>query len=241
MFNEKRKELRKNLSEMYAPVPGKIAGEWYDKNYYENPGTKSNWPTPYVWNNFAPMFAQAAAFVMAGFPFAESFLDVGCARGFMMRALIEHAEKNERKIEIYGFDHSPWAVENAEEKAKKFIECSGIDEFEFKLHFDVMLSFDVFEHLTPEQAFGFLTRSKPFVNDAALAVIKLEGDPEDVELSHINLRNREHWHSAFMDAGWFQNDYAKKMQDHAMREIFVKTRKWEVFYYQSGKKGVLNV
>ncbi len=67
-----------------APIPG----SWYDADYFEH-GQTSNWQHGYTWPLFRGVFTDAAGFLGEMFPEARSFLDIGCAKGFLVRALRE--------------------------------------------------------------------------------------------------------------------------------------------------------
>ena len=110
---------------MAPPIP--IPGSWYDADYFET-GRKSNWRDGYNWQDFAALFRETAEFLTTVFPEANSFLDAGCAKGFLVRTL------RERGKEAYGIDHSAWAIEHAEESAKPYLSVVGAEEFEFDRH-----------------------------------------------------------------------------------------------------------
>src|SRR5262249_22063355 len=80
-----------------------IPADWYDEDYFEN-GRKSNWDQGYTWPLFAGLFQETAAFLSSMFSEATSYLDIGCAKGFLMRTLHELGK------ECWGFDHSKWAI-----------------------------------------------------------------------------------------------------------------------------------
>ena len=231
MFDTVAQEKRQELAKEYAPPPGAIAGAWYDEKYYEKPGTKSNWPHAYTWENFGELFRKIAHFVISGFPFSKSFLEVGCAKGFLLRAMIEHAAKNNLELSLHGFDHSQYAIDNADPMVKEFVECAGIDEFEFGQSFDVILAFDVLEHLTEAQSFNFLLRARKYCNHAILAVIPYADYFGDIELSHINKKSRAYWDNLFRSNGWTQDEYALAMQKAAMEDSWVRALRWNVHYY----------
>lgn len=206
-----------------------IDGDWYDDDYLS--GKKSNWGAPYNWENFKHIFEVWAKILVNGFPESKSFLDVGCAIGMLERAMIELRKRKHLGYEIYGFDHSPTMIANADEKAKPFIELCGIDEFFFNRNYDVLVSLDVFEHLTEEQAISFLHRSRYYVNDCLFFVIALDEEHQRAEPSHINLKTREYWHELFLKCRWIQTPEYKFMQDIAMREDNIRRLKVEIFIY----------
>ena len=100
---------------------------FYDADYYE--GKTSNWDRPYTWPKFKSVFIDWFKFLLHAFPETRSFLDVGCGRGFLERCFHDYQHAVVTLPEIYGFDHSVYAIENAEEEAKPNIECASIDDF----------------------------------------------------------------------------------------------------------------
>lgn len=209
---------------------GEVPHEFYDAEYYVG-RTKSNWKKKsYEWENFDKIFRDWAAFLVTGFPEAHSFLDVGCARGFLEKAMAELAEDNERDdISIEGFDFSEWAIGNAVEQAKPFISCASVDNYEFTKDYDVLVSLDTFEHLTEEQATNFLNRSRHYVNNAGFFVIALDEERQMDEPSHVNLKNRSWWDAKFEECGWVNDWWAKMKTALAMREKFAVVNQVEIF------------
>lgn len=204
---------------------------WYDADYYSGKG-KSNWKHEYNWMHFGTLFREWWKFLLEGFPESKSFLDVGCAKGICERAFIEVCNGNgfTDKI-IEGFDHSEYAIANADEKAKPFIKRAALHEYEFDRNFDVMISLDVFEHIPLLQVEDFLKRSRKYINDCIFCVIALDEPRQWAEKSHINLRTREAWHETFLECGWQHTCEHATMQSLAMATKFIKAVQVEVFIY----------
>ena len=74
-----------------------IPGDWYDADYFEH-GLKSNWDRGYTWPLFKGVFEDTARYLEEMFPEAASFLDVGCAKGFLVKALREARLNPEMKV-----------------------------------------------------------------------------------------------------------------------------------------------
>ena len=125
------------------PLP--IPGEWYDAGYFEE-GIKSNWQDGYTWASFAGVFTETAAFLTATFPDAVSYLDVGCAKGFLVRALRAAGK------DCWGVDHSAWALEHAEPATRPYLIHASADELSLDRQFDFVLAFGLLPHLTEQQA-----------------------------------------------------------------------------------------
>jgi ADP-heptose:LPS heptosyltransferase/SAM-dependent methyltransferase len=217
-------------SHLRPPVP--IPGEWFDADYFEN-GTKSNWTDGYHWRDFAGLFRETAQFLIAMFPEAESFLDAGCAKGFLVRALSELGK------DAWGFDHSAWALERAEDVARPFLHHASAESAEFDRAFDITLAFSLLENLTEEQALQFLQHARVWTRQALVAVVHTcESDIErarlltdDRDLARLTLQSREWWHKRFLHAGWRQ-DALHRISERACQTHWLPARMdWKLFVY----------
>lgn len=226
-FQEERKTA-------HLPRGEKVDASFYDAEYFKG-GVKSNWTSPYNWISYGNLFARWAQFLIDGYPYSNSFLDVGCATGLLERAMIETAELNKVRLDLHGFDHSSFAIENAERIAMPFLEQASIDAFEFKREYDMLLSFDVFEHLTLEQSEAFLTRARPFIKQGLFFVIALNVDRHRNEPSHINLQEREWWDDLFQRCGWRQGKDELERMYCARENRFIQNGEYEVFIYNSNR------
>jgi 2-polyprenyl-3-methyl-5-hydroxy-6-metoxy-1,4-benzoquinol methylase len=208
-----------------------IPRDWYDADYFEH-GRKSNWREGYTWQAFAALFRETAEFLATMLPESESFLDAGCAKGFLVRTL------RDRGKQAWGFDHSPWAIEHAEESAKPFLRLAGVEEFEFDRDFDVTLSFFLLESLTESQALAFLERARKQTRHALVSVIHTgEEEPtkpvagDDRDLSHITLQSRAWWHDLILRAGWRQDVLHRIAERTCQTNVLADRMGWNVFIY----------
>lgn len=223
---------RSALAAPGAPIPG----EWYDQDYFET-GLKSNWDQGYTWRVFAGLFNATADFLINAFPEAASYLDAGCAKGFLVRTL------RERGKDCWGFDHSRWAVTRAEESARSHVIHEGVDQVSFDRKFDILTAFSLFEGLTPEQSIAFLTRARRWTGQALLASIPSFDDDEeernqarveDRDLSHITMRTRRWWHELFLSAGWRQDAVHRIAQQALQRHELPSRMGWKLYLYVPG-------
>ena len=229
MFNQP------TLEKIDIPRGTSIPAAYYDESYYAGL-PKANWNKPYTWNNMKPTFAVWAAFLLSAFPEAESFLDVGCAKGFLERALIETIGINRRRsLEMTGFDFSEHAIANAEEKAKPFLECASVDDFKFKRDYDILISLDLFEHLTEKQVRSFLLRSREHINDCGFFCIATDNEMNRAEPSHITLQDYNWWNELFLDCGWILDDEMVEFRKVMLKNTFISNSYSEIFIYSSGK------
>jgi len=220
-------ERRQRLN---PPIP--IPGDWYDQDYFEN-GLKSNWAHGYSWTLFASLFQETAQFLTEFFSEADSFLDIGCAKGFLVRAL------HERRKEGCGFDHSRWAIDQADAVAKPFLRLASVDEVHFDRQFDVLLALSMLESLTEGQLQAFLTRARAWTRQAFFATIttlppaveRQAASRPDCDLSHVTMQPRAWWQAAFLRAGWRQ-DYAHRLaQQFCQNHPLILKMGWQVYLF----------
>jgi glycosyltransferase involved in cell wall biosynthesis/SAM-dependent methyltransferase len=214
------------ILEPSVPVPP----AWYDADYFEH-GIKSNWQSGYSWTHFGGLFRAVADFLTQTFPEARSFLDAGCAKGFLVRAL------RERGTEAIGFDHSAWAIDHAEHVARPFVARAGTDDFSFAHDVDVLVAFDLFSHLTEEQAELFLRRARAHVQVALLATIVTGAHaPSDRDRTHVTVRDRAWWLALFRRAGW-QQDALHRMAERACQRHSLSSRmQWDMYLLSPGEQ-----
>lgn len=225
-----RIEKERREAELKPPIP--IPSEWYDEDYFEN-GLKSNWDQGYKWSLFSDLFQATADFLIGAFQDAHSYLDAGCAKGLLVRAL------RERGKDCWGFDHSRWAIERADQRARPFVNCAGVDDVTFDRQFDMLLAFSIFESLTEGQAVSFLSRARDSISQAMLAVIpSVETGQEeasynrsDRDLSHITMRSRRWWHELFLSAGWRQDHLHRIVERLCQSHELPVKMGWKVFVY----------
>ncbi len=217
--------------ELAPPQP--IPGDWYDSDYFET-GLKSNWSNGYSWNSFSGLFQETARFLTDLFPEARTFLDVGCAKGFLVRSLREQGK------EAWGIDFSPWAIRNAERACAGFLELASVDNFAIERKFDLILVFSLLESLMEEQVRNFLRRFRGAGSVLFAVILTMERSgaaqsppTQDNDLSHITLRPRQWWDAEFREAGWqscaSDVDGKSCLQEHGLPSRMA----WDVFAYVS--------
>jgi len=229
-------KLKKTQVAASLRPPSPIPGSWYDESYFES-GVKSNWHDGYRWPSFAGVFTETAQFLASIFGDAHRFLDVGCAKGFLVRALRE-AGKN-----CWGVDHSHWALAHAEPAARPYLVEASADALPLTGAFDIVLAFDLLPHLTEDQAAAFLERARALARIGMVAVIRSFEDEdaerryreadEDADLSHILLRSRAWWHERFLAAGWRQDPLHRALARMCQQHELTRKMGWQIYVYGS--------
>jgi ADP-heptose:LPS heptosyltransferase/SAM-dependent methyltransferase len=211
-----------------VPIPG----EWYDADYFES-GAKSNWKGGYTWPLFTGVFSEAAAYLGHLFPEAQSFLDIGCAKGFLVRTL------RERGLEAWGVDHSPWAIEHAEPAARRYLQLGDATTVDLDRQFDIAVALSLFESLTEEQLDTLLPRVRSWTRQALVAVIAdlPDGGATDQttdDLSQITLRPRRWWLERLQASGWRQDALHRGFERIARTHTLAKRMGWSVYVLSPG-------
>jgi ADP-heptose:LPS heptosyltransferase/2-polyprenyl-3-methyl-5-hydroxy-6-metoxy-1,4-benzoquinol methylase len=226
----KRTHVDRARLERHLRPPIPIPSKWFDADYFEH-GIKSNWAKGYQWSDFAGLFRDTAKFLVSMFPEAASFLDAGCAKGFLVRALRELGK------DAWGFDHSVWALEHAEKLARPFLKLASTENAEFDRSFDLTLAFSLLECLTETQAVTFLRRAKNWTNQALVAVVLICEDERhrkrlltsDGDLSRVTIQSRAWWRKRFLDAGWKQDALHRVAERACCIHPLPMRMGWEIF------------
>jgi glycosyltransferase involved in cell wall biosynthesis/2-polyprenyl-3-methyl-5-hydroxy-6-metoxy-1,4-benzoquinol methylase len=203
-----------------------ISSQWFDSDYFDH-GIKSNWTCGYDWHHFRGLFQDTAAWLADMFPLASTFLDAGCAKGFLVRAL------RARNKTAHGFDFSEWAVQHADPDARPFMTLASTDDFSPDRSFDLLLAFDLLDRLTTDQVSSFLVRARRYVNTALVATINT-GPPEAANRDLSRITCRSWWHDQFLSAGWVQDPVHRNLQHLCQAHALPARMKWEVFLYVPG-------
>lgn len=218
---------RKPFTTVRTAPPQPVPGDWYDADYFDN-GIKSNWRNGYEWKTFQKLFEDTAAFLTSMFPRASSYLDAGCAKGFLVKAL------RDRKIDAWGFDCSPWAIGHAVPGTEAFLQVGVAESVAPGKHFDMTLAFDMLSQLTEPQALEFLTHARTWTSAGFFAVISLSQAPEGRDLSHVSLHSRDWWNQLFLKAGWRQDPLHAALESACQRHSLPAKMGWEIFLYAPG-------
>jgi hypothetical protein len=218
------------LPSVTHPCPSlPISGDWYDEDYFEF-GVKSNWSTGYHWASFGALFHEIATYVTTVFANSESFLDAGCAKGFLVKALRALGKQ------AWGFDISPWAIANAEADVRRYIQLAAAEEVRYDCKFDALLAFDLLDHLTEAQIHSFLCNARAWTRVGLLAVIPTYDRPdaefaEDNDHSRVARQTRLWWHERFLECGWRQDPLHRALQHLCQAHQLPMRMGWSIYLY----------
>ncbi|HEY3835437.1 MAG TPA: class I SAM-dependent methyltransferase, partial [Bryobacteraceae bacterium] len=219
-------QFRSARMQPLAPPPQPIPADWYDADYFEH-GVKSNWDDGYSWASFYGLFRETATFLTSTLPGAESFLDLGCAKGFLVKCLREAGKQ------AWGVDSSSWAIRHAVESAEAFLKAGAVESLEWDPKVEFTIALDLFSHLTEEQAAATLTRARAWTRVGLLAIIQL-ADPNASlgrDLSHITLRSRQWWHDLFLRCGWRKDPLHETIERACQQHSLPAKMGWQIFLY----------
>lgn len=212
-----------------APPPVPIPGSWYDADYFEH-GRTSNWTGGYRWTNLQQIFRDAAQWLTDTFPEAQTVLDIGCAKGFLVRTL------RERGVAACGVDHSAWAISHADAGARAYLHLAGIDDMDWPQGCDLLVAMHVLESLTQAQLQAFLPRARGWVKQGLVAVIAAPGPAgQDRDATRVTQLDREGWRALFLSCGWRQDPLHRLAERSCAAHPVPRRMGWEVHVFAPGE------
>ena len=164
----------------------------YDAYYYAHDCGR-----PYqrdeTWLNF---FAKVSKYIEADLS-PQTVLDAGCAMGFLVEKL------RERGIEAYGLDISEYAIQQVHASVRPFCQVGSVTQ-PFPQRYDLIVSIEVLEHLSPLQAREAITNFCQHTEQ-----ILFSSTPLDYrEATHFNVQPPEYWAELFARQGFIRDvDY----------------------------------
>ena len=216
------------LQTTQPPLPA----EYYDADYYDGLNGKSNY-CGYTWERLGPLFRATAQWLGNLFPQAQSYLDVGCAKGYLVRALRESGKQ------ACGIDHSRYCVQDdADSIAKPYLYEQRLEALALDRTFDIILAYETLEHLTETQIVSILPRLRQHVRLGLLATIPTPDMPHKKawheaqrEPSHLTLKPRAWWVEQFVAAGWVYTPFHRLAERFCMGHPLPNTVGWNVFVF----------
>lgn len=194
----------------------KFTGDFFDENYFEKGReTGKSWYTQYKWMP-QRSFREALALIDYLHLDENSYvLDVGCAFGFLVRAL------RELEIRADGCDISNYAISHCPEGCWNCSDDKSWDSHSNFGYTNIIIK-DVLEHLSKEQLETTLNNFSKVTNKM-FCVVPLGSNgkyniPEyELDQSHIIRENESFWYCLFEMNGWKVKDhfpYLKGIKDN---------------------------
>lgn len=168
-----------------------IDGEYsaiFDRDYFENGvATKKSNYKDYSWDRLGSYFQRTARHIVDLFK-PKRTLDVGCAKGYLVKGL------DELGVDAFGIDPSIYAVTEAHPDIQDKIELEIAQSIPYPNNtFDVVTCFDVLEHIPARDVHKTLKEmlrvSKKWV---LLRVVTREVE-NDKDSSHETIRDKDWW------------------------------------------------
>jgi O-antigen biosynthesis protein len=183
---------------MPMPTPGRGAApatgaELYGKAYYESHFGGPAYERSDHWLTFFGRIADRLVADMA----PGTFLDAGCAMGFLVESMYD------RGVDAEGIDISDYAVAQAREDVRDRVRVGSILE-PFGKRYDLISCIETLEHLAPADAERAVANLCAHTDD-----IIFTSTPDDhAEPTHLNVRPAEYWVELFARQGFFRDvDY----------------------------------
>jgi hypothetical protein len=215
-FGSRKNALRR--TDTGLPIPS----EWYDQDYFEG-GLRDTWPRGYTWPWCRQVFTEVAALLHTIFPGARSYLDAGCGKGFLVRALLE------RGLDAQGFDYSAWAIANAEPAVRHLLrlaaaETAVCDDGSA----DVLVAMSLLESLTEDQVRLFLARAKGWVRQALFATIQTGSRTAAFDPFRTTTRDDQWWCDRFAESGWRRSE----LQEAGQGQHLMWRMRWTNYVFE---------
>ncbi|WP_408069574.1 methyltransferase domain-containing protein [Butyrivibrio sp. JL13D10] len=187
----------------------------YNENYYRtNMGCGEDYSNREYWG---PRFREIAECIIKEFN-PKSFIDVGCAYGYLVEAL------RDLGVEAYGLDVSEYAISQSREDIREFLYVAdivnGIPEV-LRRKYDCASTIEVIEHIKDDYTDAFLD-----IFCSLSDVLIFSSSPSDIiEKTHVNVQQPEYWCKRFAQRGFFRNLNANSLLLSQDEMIFIKEEK----------------
>lgn len=145
----------------------------------------------------------------------QSFCDVGCANGPLLKEVL----KVNRHMNVLGLEYFPWQKEAADEDVKNKIEIFDLrDEWVGTGKYDIVNCTETGEHIDPEYAEVFLSNIKKLCSKYVVMSWSEAGGVNDREhddkLQHLNPLSTEKFEELMVANGFEkQQELTKKLLD----------------------------
>jgi len=147
-----------------------VVNQQYDADYYLH-GKESG---KSLYDNYRwlpdltiPMAEVIAEHMM--FEMSDKILDFGCARGYLVKALVELGFDN-----VVGCDVSDWALANCDEEVRSRVSKDGFDQ-----KHDWIIAKDTLEHIPEHELVGVLAKFNEHARHGVFIVVPLSDYAEE--------------------------------------------------------------
>lgn len=148
----------------------------------------------YKWESesWRAFFTQVAARIIAVCP-ARTVLDVGCAKGMLVQALVAQG------VDAYGLDVSEHAIATAHDDVRDRLRVASAT-VPLTRRYDLITCIEVLEHMSPRDAQDAID-----VMCAATDRIVFSSSPTDLaEPTHVNVHDNRQWAGWFAERGFYR-------------------------------------
>lgn len=159
---------------------------------------KSDYITPFTWELEKKKNMERAGEIIRLFN-PKKVLEIGCARGFLLKALMMQGLKD-----VEGCDISKWAIENCELEVKEKLRwCDIREEIPYKPNsFDVVVALSILEHVEQECLDAVIKQicsiSSKWIFIELPISLTLENKPlNEKDPTHVTYMNPSFWINLF--------------------------------------------
>lgn len=171
----------------------------HDQAYFDSYG-----PHPYGHPYWMQFFDYIAREIFRAYC-PQYAMDIGCAFGYLVERL------RVRGIEAWGIDTSEYALSQATDKVRKFLDlASGADPLPRR--YDLITCIEVVEHMPPEMALATIENICTHADS-----VLFSSTPDDIYTeTHINVQPADHWMTTFAKYGMKPGRIAGFLAPHAL-------------------------
>jgi len=163
--------------------------DYFDAHYYAH-GCGEPYGHTDVWLAF---FNKIAGRIVQDIGPA-SVMDAGCAMGLLVEIL------RQRGVEAYGRDISEYSISMVQPEIQPYCKVGSITE-PFERHYDLIISMEVLEHMTPEESEKAVENFCRHTDD-----VLFSSTPFDYkEATHFNVQPPEYWGELFARHGFYRD------------------------------------
>ena len=168
----------------------------YDRDYFENGvATKKSTYTDYNWTRLGSYFQKTAKHIVDRFN-PKSAFDVGCAKGFLVKALCELG------VDAYGIDPSEYALKEAHPDIKERLTPGIAQSIPLgDNECDLVTCFDVLEHIPEKDVAKVLEEMLRVTKEWLILRLVTKKLPGDIDKNRSTIHDKEWWHKQIEKAG----------------------------------------